>query len=155
MSRLVLIVEPSPELGERLVEIARSVGRRAVSRASFEEARLDLAAWAPTTLITNLKLGAQNGIHLVYLAKTANPSAVCVVYGRPEAAFGRDAQKAGAFYERRNFLPFALPRYLTDDLPPADRRDVSRPDRRAVFRGGRRATDIDTLRTVPSFPSPS
>jgi DNA-binding NtrC family response regulator len=147
MPRLLLIVDLYPTFGFRLETIARSAGWDVIVRQSFVEARQDIAAFAPAMLVTALRLGDFNGIHLVHLSKLANPRAPCVVYGEAEGdvELGREAQRAGAFYERRSRLPFALRRYLTADLPTQDRRDIRRPDRRTEFRGGRRSTDLAVL----------
>ena len=59
---------------------------------------------------------------------------------------GREAQRAGAFYERQALVPYVLGNFLAADLPAADRRDVPSRDRRATFRGGRRSTDMSSLR---------
>src|SRR5262245_346564 len=145
MSRLALIVDPHRNYGSRLEQIAKGVGWNTELRTTFEEARIDIAAWAPAMVVTSLRLGAFNGVHLVYLAKMANPAVTCVVYDEGESALGLDAQRAGAFFEPRRFLPFSLSQYLTSMLPPSDRRDVMRPDRRARFRGGRRSTELEFL----------
>ncbi len=147
MPRLLLIVDIYPTFGFRLETIARLAGWDVIVRQSFAEARQDIAAFAPAMLLTALRLGDFNGIHLVHLSKLANPRAPCVVYGEADAdvELGREAQRAGAFYEPRSRVPFALRRYLTSDLPPKDRRDIGRPDRREQFRGGRRATDLSVL----------
>jgi DNA-binding NtrC family response regulator len=145
MSRLALFVDPRRSFTTRLEQIARRAGWNVESRASFEEARVDIAAWAPALVVTHLRLGAFNGIHLVYLAKMANPAVTCVVFDEVESSLGAEAQHAGAFFERRAYLPFSLTRYLTSTLPPTDRRNPQRVDRRAAFRGGRRSTDLDFL----------
>ena len=145
MSRLALIVDPHRNFGSRLEQVAKRVGWNTEVRTNFDEARIDIAAWAPAMVITAVRLGAFNGIHLVYLAKLANPAVTCVVFDEGEPTLGLEAQHAGAFYERRQFLPFSLPQYLSAMLPPNDRRDVFRPDRRATFRGGRRSTDLEFL----------
>jgi hypothetical protein len=56
-----------------------------------------------------------------------------------------EIQSAGAFYERPEFVIFALGNFLQASLPERDRRSVSILDRRAIFRGGRRTTDTPVL----------
>ena len=53
----------------------------------------------------------------------------------------REAQAAGAFFERTERLGHAIAGYLRAPLPLADRRNVALYDRRGMFRGGRRAAD--------------
>ncbi len=104
----------------------------------------------PELLVTNLRLGPFNGLHLVFLAQSANLPTTCLTYGAQtnptDLALAREAQLAGAFYEASYRLPYALPAYLQSELPERDRRDPAREDRRSTFRGGRRATDISEVR---------
>jgi DNA-binding NtrC family response regulator len=145
MSSLALIVDSHQSFCSRLEEIVKAACWDARSRLQFVDARTEIAAWAPSVVATSLRLGGYNGIHLAYLAKLANPAVTCIVFDE-EPAMGREAQHAGAFFECRPSVPFALPRYLRSILPASDRRDVFRIDRRRTFRGGRRATDLDILR---------
>jgi hypothetical protein len=92
-------------------------------------------------VVSNLRLGAFNGLHLTYAA-SANSPARCIIYtDAREPALAQDVRRAGAFYEVTDRLPVTLTAYLTGDLPPADRRDPALPDRRVPFRGGRRSWD--------------
>jgi hypothetical protein len=104
----------------------------------------------PELLVTNLRLGPFNGLHLVFLAQSANLPTTCLTYGAhtnpTDLALAREAQLAGAFYEASYRLPYALPAYLQSELPERDRRDPGREDRRSTFRGGRRSTDLTEVR---------
>lgn len=150
MSPLVLIVDSHANFAAKLAKIAESIGWNTAIRSTFEEARRDIAAWAPRMLVTNVKLGGFNGIHLVYLAKASNPGVVGVTFTTGDVGLGHEAQRAGAFYERCDDLPISLPRYLTAELPQSDRRDVRIRDRRTTFRGGRRSTDLEHMYHPPT-----
>ncbi len=104
----------------------------------------------PDLLVTNLRLGPFNGLHLVFLAQSANLPTTCLTYGAQtnptDVALAREAQLAGAFYEASFKLLHALPAYIKGELPDRDRRDPMRSDRRSSFRGGRRATDVTEVR---------
>lgn len=117
--------------------------------AEFQGARTRLLTNPPDALVTNLRLQAYNGLHLVLLA--AATSTRCLVYAEPDdLILAREAQRLGAFYERSSRLPFALPAFIKATLPGRDRRDVDVLDRRFVFRSGRRATDLNRLpRALP------
>ncbi len=137
----LLIVEPD---GTFLAVLENTVGMYAQvdSATGFSEGRARLLALPPDLLVTNLRLGAFNGLHLVYLLASLHRTARAVVYAsRIDVAFAREVQRAGAFGELQWQLPYVLPTYLTADLPPVDRRDTLRRDRRALYRGGRRASD--------------
>jgi hypothetical protein len=70
-------------------------------------------------LVTNMHLGADNGLQLVGLvATTGLPTRSLVYTSGFNAGWGREAQRSGAFYEIRTRLPSALPAYLLTELPP-------------------------------------
>jgi hypothetical protein len=138
----VLVVDPDPTAWRDIQRSAGTVAHVAVS-GDFHLARTQLLHGAPDLLVTNLRLGAHNGLHLIYLAKMLSCETRCVVYtSRVDLALIREAQDLGAFFETRERVAFALPGYLDAPLPPADRRAPSAYDRRRFFRGGRRAADV-------------
>ena len=140
----LLLVEPR--------DASREVLRAAVAPlatveayAQFVDARRRLVAGPVDFVVTNVRLGAYNGLHLVYLAASFNRGSTrAIVYSDAlDIGFAREAQLAGAFYEVRTSLPAALISYLrAPALPPRDRRDPEMRDRRATFRGGRRGSDL-------------
>ena len=137
----VLLVEPNPAI---LSALTQSAGGRAEVEAcsDFAAAREHLATNNYERLITNLRLEAHNGLHLVYLARTRSPGTRCVVYtDQPEFSLAREVQESGAFYEVREHLRYSIQGYIEGDLPSADRRAPAFTPRRAAFRGGRRHAD--------------
>jgi len=144
----VLWVDPN------VTELQDSVQHALGSSAEVEWCREFWTAHArllhrpPDFLVTNLRLEAYNGLHLVLLAATAVTA--CIVYATHEDLFlAREAQTLGAFYERLERLLYAVPSYLRSRLPLRDRRDVAVLDRRQLFRGGRRCTDRKASVTSP------
>jgi DNA-binding NtrC family response regulator len=132
---------------ERRLALQAVLARRAQvdARPDFVGARARLLASPPHLLVTNIRLGAYNGLHLAHLAATLALPTRVIVYGDADSvALAREAQIAGAFYVPGQRIAAALPAYLDAELPPTDRRDVARVDRRQQFRRGRRATDSDT-----------
>jgi hypothetical protein len=141
----VLVVEPDVRLREQL----RLAGRAMAAIMDFPEtlpsARVQLGAQRYDWLVTNIRLGEYNGLHLALLAAMAAIPPRTLVYGeRDDLPLGREAQRMGAFFEVRGDLARALPGYLLGDMPPSDRRDPGLRDRRVVFRGGRRRYDFLT-----------
>ena len=137
----VLIAEPDGALRARL---RKAVRERAQidAESDFLSARTHLLSKPYDWLVTNLRLDAYNGLHLVYLAGAAKLSARFLVYAdRGELEMAREAQRAGAFFESRQRVHVALAAYLRGTLPPMDRRNPAMPDRRAISRGSRRCTD--------------
>src|ERR1700730_6370775 len=106
----------------------------------FASARILLLREPPEFLVTNVRLGAYNGLHLVHLAPAPTRS---IVHMEPEDPFLlREAQRVGAFLESPQRLLFSLRAYVSAVLPLRDRRYPSRVDRRIIPRGGRRAADV-------------
>lgn len=142
MLHRALLVDPDPD---RIDALRRWIGNAVAltTCGTFRAARQQLLATRPALLITNIRLGSYNGLHLVYLATLADLDTRCVVYDEPaDFHLIREAQRIGAFYERTSRLAFAVPSYFLTTLPDRDRRDACRVDRRGLFRGGRRATDL-------------
>jgi DNA-binding NtrC family response regulator len=142
-----LVVDPDPVFVSQLAPIITSSGYRCIPVTEFAAARLELYMRSPDVLLTNVRLGAFNGIHLAYLAKINRPATRVMVYGENDHVLAGEIQKAGAFYERVEFVPYALTSFLAGVLPARDRRDVIASDRRHIFRGGRRTTDLPILHT--------
>jgi DNA-binding NtrC family response regulator len=121
----VLLVEPEA--------VARTVledGIRAIAQvAAFDDfwsARAGVLDGSFDFLVTNARLGAHNGVHLVYIAGAHGVPAHSIVYsGRHDAGVASDVQDAGAFYETHDRLVVTLTAYLRGPLPRRDRR---RPD---------------------------
>jgi DNA-binding NarL/FixJ family response regulator len=108
---------------------------------SFEHAR-QLLSRHFDFVVSNLRLGPYNGLHLVYRTVGANAPPLCIVYtAERDRALAREVQRAGAFYETADRLPVTLPAYLRGYVRGRDRRDPEIPDRRITFRGGRRCWD--------------
>jgi len=144
-----LLVEPDHDYASRLVTSAIGVGWDPVVQPTFASARQALTKTTLNGLVSNIRLGAFNGIQLAYLTKQAHPGAAMLLYSATDDhVLVREARNAGAFYEPMAFVPYALPAYLQARLPVGDRRQAVGDDRRRLFRGGRRSTDIPALRSV-------
>ena len=138
----VLLVEPDSENRDALAAPMATIAELDV-HAEFSTARVSLSTMRYDLLVTNIRLGQYNGLHLVYIARERGTR--CVVYEDHTDPFtAREAQSAGAFYESRQRLPIALPNYLLRVLPTVDRRNPGIADRRVTPRGGRRCTDPPT-----------
>jgi len=138
--QVVLLVEPNPRVADIIQESIRPLAH-VYHHLEFESARRRLSTVRFDFVVSNLRLGAFNGLHLAY-AVNAVATTRCIVYTESrEPALAQDVRRAGAFYEVSDRLPVTLPAYLAGHLPSADRRDAAVPDRRAPFRGGRRSWD--------------
>lgn len=125
-----------------LLRAAASAVADVQHQPEFAGARAQLSETPYDFLVTNLRLGAYNGLHLVHLAAAHGLPVRCIVYtDERDVELARDIQSAGAFYETRECLPTTLAAYLRGTLPARDRRAPVMSDRRRVFRGGRRCWD--------------
>ena len=142
----LLLVEPDAAISQWLRPTFELIARATIC-TDFMSARSQLLADPPDLLVTNLRLGEYNGLHLVLLASAEQAITRSVVHSnRPDPYLIREAQSLGAFFERTERLPQSLIGYLHFTLPEQDRREALRYDRRSLFRGGRRAADIaDTV----------
>jgi DNA-binding NtrC family response regulator len=147
MTRHVLIVDPHSDRLPQLKRALRDVAEVTLIQ-DFLSARRALLENPPNLLVTNLKLGSYNGIHLAILASVSHTR--CIVYAKQhDVVLALQVQAAGAFYVRLEQLPFVLPAFLTLRVPVRDRRDPAVVDRRRVFRSGRRSTDVRILNADP------
>jgi DNA-binding NtrC family response regulator len=145
MRPVALIVEPNVEMSV-VVQKALSPSVDVVVAAKFQQARDLLRERSFQWLVTNLRLAAFNGLHLVLVAPAGLRSVVYSTAGL-DPVLAMEAQRHGAFYESAARLPSALPAYINAALPPLDRRNVAMFDRRVVARGGRRASDAALQQT--------
>jgi DNA-binding NtrC family response regulator len=93
----VLIVEPAAEDRERIATALRGVGVKADIVDTFERARDRLSTATPDVLVTEVRLGAYNGLHLVLRAKAIRPSLKAIVTSRTaDRVLQREAHALGA-----------------------------------------------------------
>ena len=115
---------------------------RVESHGAFETARHRCRSGTFDVLVTNMRLGAYNGLHLAYLCWAHCSAARVIVYtDRREVEFASEVHRAGAFYEIAAHLPATIAACVTGRLPERDRREPAVPDRRGRARGGRRGWD--------------
>ncbi len=139
----VLLVEPEAAARTILRDGIRTIARVA-AYDDFWSARAGVLDGSFDFLVTNARLGAYNGVHLVYIAGAHGVPVHSIVYtGRHDAGVACDVQDAGAFYETHDRLVVTLTAYLRGPLPRRDRRDPSGAHRPsdAVCGSGRRCSD--------------
>jgi DNA-binding response OmpR family regulator len=113
--RTALLVEDNPAILSGLSEMLRSAGLQVVSCRDFQEARDYLQGHTPHVLVTDVRLGAYNGLHLVLLARKLAPDLPVIVYSaHDDPELRREAESFGAVYlEKDRLLTDLLPRVLT------------------------------------------
>lgn len=77
--RSVLVVDSQPDELARSVAILQGAGYDVSCAASFEEGRRLLSVLEPLVLLTSIKLGGHNGLHLVLRARLARSELSAIV----------------------------------------------------------------------------
>ena len=109
----VLVVEGSTNGLASLVGPLRKAGYRAVSTASFETARHLLRTQWYDLLITDLRLAAYNGLHLVFHSRVVNPAASTIIVAAiADDSSAVEARRLGAHYVERPANPESLLRFV-------------------------------------------
>ena len=95
--RSALIVAMEGNDRALLVEALEGLGVAVHVVEDFHAARLDLAAAPPDVLVTELRLGAYNGLHLALRGRAAQPRMKVFVLTRtPDAVLREEAVRFGA-----------------------------------------------------------
>jgi DNA-binding NtrC family response regulator len=97
----VLVVEPNVRR-RLMLQRALSAVADVTACGDFQTARHHILAMSPHLLITNLRLQAYNGLHLMLLAGA--PTRAIVSMDPPDATLARVARAAGALVETPNRL---------------------------------------------------
>lgn len=92
---IVLVVAQDSELVVQLLSSLREAGCQAAVTTSFRAGKEQLEH-RPAAILTEVRLGAYNGLHLALLARARGIPAV--VLGEANAATEREARKIGAAY---------------------------------------------------------
>lgn len=96
--RTALIVSCLPHRRDQLQRWVGADGYATAVVSDFREARRSLEAAAPDLLVTDLKLGAYNGLHLVIWARGRALKTRTIVLGDPDPVLQREAEREGAAY---------------------------------------------------------
>lgn len=128
--RTVLLVEDNPALLAGVSELLRQNGLTVVPFGDFDSARHYLHYNTPAALVTDVRLGAFNGLHLVMLARQLAPDAATFVYSAfPDPLIQQEAARWGAGYASKDdilgvLLPALLQavgaRAVSGDASPAE-----------------------------------
>ncbi len=93
--KAVLIVSESEKRATRFSAMLANAGYRVTIADTFDAAKKQLAL-GPRLVITDLKLGAYNGLHVALRAKVAGTPTI--VLGPPDSVLSRDAAALDAIY---------------------------------------------------------
>lgn len=140
-SRSVLVVDDSASQGE-IVSSLRAAGYRATGVGTFEEATQLIEADPPDSLITELRLGAYNGLHLVIRSQAGNPNIVAIIHTAfPDPVLEAEARRLDAEFLERPVEPSTLLAVLSERLGASRER---RSGTRKPIAGGLQVRIADT-----------
>jgi ActR/RegA family two-component response regulator len=94
----VIVVNPDAlELGAQIAALHQK-GWTVGGTTSFEGAREMMTSIAPDVVITTVRLGRYNGLHLAILARLKHDALATIVVGEADPALEVEAESAGAQY---------------------------------------------------------
>jgi DNA-binding NtrC family response regulator len=90
---------PSREHAGSLTGALVALGFAVVVVTDFDDAKHRLTTEPPDVLVTDVRLGQFNGLHLVFAAKSVNPALLAIVVGAAEdLPLSDEAERAGATF---------------------------------------------------------
>lgn len=123
MRQQALIVDSRPAVVSAMMAALERAGYSAEGATSFEEARDALNSHPPRLLLTAIRLGAFNGLHLVIRARLNHPHTTAIVISDAADPFVQtEAECYGAACLVRPLSDRALVSSVTRVLRPAGRR---------------------------------
>jgi DNA-binding NtrC family response regulator len=95
-----LVVQvPRREHQDALTRALTGLGFAVAVVTDFDDARNRVTSEPPDLLVTHVRLGAVNGLHLVFAAKAVKPAVAAIVLGAAEdLPFSGEAERAGATF---------------------------------------------------------
>jgi DNA-binding response OmpR family regulator len=93
--RRILVVAANPALAETVVSWLSTAGHRASVVTDFASAKPELDAHPPDLLVTEIKLGAFNGLHLAIRSRATTPA---IVIGDPDCVLEAEARQQQVQY---------------------------------------------------------
>jgi DNA-binding NtrC family response regulator len=93
----ILVVDTRVAALRRTSDLLRRAGFDVIEAGSFNEAKRSLVDQSPALLISSLRLAAFNGLHLVHLARLAQPQLHAIITSTSaDAMLQSEAEQVGA-----------------------------------------------------------
>jgi DNA-binding response OmpR family regulator len=112
--RRILIVEDDPATRSGLAALLERRGYQTLTASSFDEAMHHLQTTGADLLITDVRLGAFNGLQLVVMHLPATPAIVVTAFDDP--VLEAEAHRAGAGYLVKPIVPDRLMSLIDEKL---------------------------------------
>jgi sigma-B regulation protein RsbU (phosphoserine phosphatase) len=115
--RTVLVVYADAADRAQTVDLLEASGYDVMAAANFEQAKQLLASEDPDLLITDLRLGSYNGLHLVLRSRTDHPAMAALVTSRfPDPVLEAEAAREHARFILRPIADHELLEAITTML---------------------------------------
>ena len=99
LSMYILVLEDDPGVGSLYAAALQSDGHRVGLYASFEEARKALRQLVPDALLTDVRVGSYNGLHLALLFRSLSENGtIVVVSGHADPVIADEAKRIPATF---------------------------------------------------------
>jgi DNA-binding response OmpR family regulator len=109
MVRTILIVDEDPSWVDEVAASVTAEGSTAHTASTFRDALRVLDTARPRVLVTGLRLGVYNGLHLLLRGRADNTHLTGIVVGPPDPFTEREAREFGATaYLARPVTPCAV-----------------------------------------------
>lgn len=147
-----LVVDADEKWLSATKQILTSAGYLVVCASQFEDAKRRLTFAPPDLLVTTIKLGANNGLHLVLRAHADNPTLPAIVIDEQwDPVLETEAKKLGAEYlvgprSRDTLVPLAEKLLAKSEVQPSSVVERRWPRKTAAIPAnvaGSRATVVD------------
>ena len=126
MQRSVLVVDANPSDRTSTVLLLQTAGYRVASAGDFDEAKQLIASEVPDLLITDLRLGSYNGLHLVLRSRCDHPGMAALVVSRyPDPVLEAEAQRQNAKFLLKPLPDSDLLEAITRLLPALEQAEPS------------------------------
>lgn len=142
MGAKILLVDDDPATMSGLVALLQNAGYDVIAVSTMQDARRALVRLAPDLLITDVRLGAHNGLNL--LVVRPQPIPAIVITGFDDPVLEADARRMGAEFLVKPIAPARLVRLIErmlsreDDKPVRNRQALAAqaPDEGSPRPGG-------------------
>ncbi len=112
--RTILVVDDDEAIRAWLMRLLSDAGYHVVTAPSVEQGKKLLAAEDPDLLITDVRMGAFNGLHLLALSPATLPK--IVITGHDDPVVESDARRMGAEFLLKPVSPSDLLKIVEDKL---------------------------------------
>ena len=144
MTNTILVVDDSPSSVAGLVDAFAASGLTAAGAHGFADALKMLEGVEPELLVTGVRLGPYNGLHLLMRVRALYPRAAAIVLGPADPMLAGDARALGAEAYLTTHSPEAV-LFAALEILGRTRDDTDRLHLRALGTGPASPSQLDVM----------